>query len=137
MIKTVWPAALLVLGGCGEPRWDPVTFSCQTTNEKDETAGSPRVYFHYEEGFLFLRNDQGMPDNVCTLDGTVSCDVKTQGDTLSVRQAVEDRFCDFRSELRTELDVNRTTGAFRLSQEACDPKLDQVFEGTCTLSRLE
>ncbi|MEO1029586.1 MAG: hypothetical protein AAFX02_11085 [Pseudomonadota bacterium] len=122
----------LAVGGCSDPARDPVTFSCQSSNEGQPEAAD-RVVFHFEDGFLFLQNDEGGADNVCTQDGTTSCAVKMTRTSLSVRQAVSAPYCGFRTEMRTTLDIDRKTGKFMLTQQACDPKKDLVIKATCSL----
>ena len=124
----------LALVGCSNPARDPVTFSCQSSNA-DLSDATDRVVFHFEDGFLFLQNDEGGADNVCSQDGTTNCEVKMSRTSLSVRQAVSDPFCGFRKEMRTTLDIDRASGDFMLTQQACDPRKDLVIEGTCNLAQ--
>ncbi|MEM9668971.1 MAG: hypothetical protein AAF950_08610 [Pseudomonadota bacterium] len=127
---TVLLLALLALTGCRNPAWDPVVFSCTSIGETDSDPVR-EVFFRFERGYLFIRNDEGGADNVCSQEGTVDCSVKMTRKALTLRQTVDVPRCGFRSQIRTTLDVERASGAFRLTQEACVPRDDLVITGIC------
>jgi hypothetical protein len=120
----------LVLTGCSDEVWDPVTFSCISSGEETAHPGF-EVLFHFSGGYLFLQSDDGGADNICNLAGTVDCSVKMTRDALTVRQTVEEPYCGYRSTARTNLDIDRESGSFRLLQEGCDPQDDRIITGTC------
>jgi len=122
--------ALLLVSACTDQAWRPMTFSCTSSSEQTTNPGQ-EVLFHYAEGYLFLQNDRGGADNVCSQSGTVECEVNMTRKELTLRQAVEEPYCGFRSDLKTTLDIDRTSGAFRLMQERCDPREDVVITGIC------
>lgn len=107
-----------------------MTFSCVSSGEETAHPGQT-VRFHYAEGYLFLQNDEGAAENVCSQRGTVDCYVKMTQETLTFRQTVEEPYCGFRKVLKTDLDIDRPSGAFRLLQEGCDPQDDTVITGQC------
>lgn len=123
-------AALSMLIGCSGETRDAVTFRC-TSSSGDNSDPERDVLFHFAEGHLFLQNDRGGADNVCTQAGTIACDVKMTRKTLTLRQTVEDSACVYRSYVQTFLDVDRETGEFRLVQQGCDPSGDKVYTGVC------
>ena len=122
--------AIACLGGCGNDARQPITFSCVSS---DETTGAPgeTVHFHFAEGFLFLQNDEGAAQNVCNRQGTVACSVKATKQALILQQSVEEPYCGFRPVAKTELNIDRESGTFRLLQEGCDPKQDILITGRC------
>lgn len=121
---------MLMLVGCGDGTRQAITFSCTSTNV-DSTDAIRDVRFHYDDGFLFLQNDAGGADNVCSQVGTTDCDVELTRTTLSLRQTVENRSCAFRPMLRTTLNIDRQSGTFQLTQEDCNPRDDLIVEGLC------
>lgn len=127
---TISVCALLLISGCIDQERRPLTFSCTSTGEESTNPGQD-VLFHYAEGYLFLQNDLGGADNVCAQAGTIDCAVKMTRTELTFRQSVEDPQCDFRSAVQTSLDIDRTSGAFRLLQQGCDPSEDIVITGIC------
>lgn len=122
--------ALILSGACTDQTWRPMTFSCASTGEERTDPGQD-VLFHFAQGYLFLQNDRGGADNVCAQAGTLECDVKMTRNELTLRQSVEEPYCGFRSAVRTTLDIDRASGAFRLIQERCDPRDDIVITGVC------
>lgn len=130
-MKLIIPlCALLWLAACTDQAWRPVTFSCMSSGEETSNPGQ-EVMFHYAEGYLFLQNDRGGADNVCAQTGTVDCEVNMTRKELVFRQSVEEPYCGFRSTVKTSLDIDRKSGAFRLFQEGCDPSEDVVITGLC------
>ena len=122
--------AIMGIGACGGEVRTPITFSCVSS---DQETGDPgrEVLFHFAEGYLFLQNDQGGAENVCNRRGTTECSVQVTADSLTLRQAVEEPYCGYRTVARTNLDIDRNSGAFRLIQERCDPSEDFVITGQC------
>lgn len=121
---------LLCVSACTDQAWRSVTFSCISIGKETANPGQ-EVMFHYAEGYLFLQNDRGGADNVCAQSGTIDCEVRMTRQELTFRQSVEKPYCGFRSAVKTSLDIDRNTGAFRLLQEGCDPSEDLVITGTC------
>ena len=121
---------LLMAAACGDRYRETITFSCEASG--DERAASERqVRFHYDDGFLFLQNDDGRADNVCSQAGTTDCTVELTKTNLSVRQAIEEPNCALRPAVRMTLDIERSSGEFRLTQEDCNPRDDLVITGVC------
>lgn len=130
MKRVVSLFAPLLLCGCIDEARAPLTFSCVSMGEENAAPGR-EVLFHFAEGYLFLQNDLGGAENVCTQVGTTECTVKMTAKELTLNQMVENPSCDFRSVARTTLEINKTSGAFRLLQEGCDPADDLVITGIC------
>ena len=107
-----------------------MTFSCVSSGEENAAPGQ-EVLFHFSEGYLFLQNETGAAQNVCSQAGTVECNVKMTRKQLTLEQSVEAPYCGFRAVVKTSLDIDRASGAFRLVQEACEPRDDRVVTGTC------
>lgn len=122
--------AIMSIGACGGEVRTPITFSCVSSGEETGDPGR-EVLFHFAEGYLFLQNDQGAAENVCNKRGTTECSVQMTREALTLRQAVEEPYCGYRTVARTNLDIDRTSGAFRLIQEGCDPSEDFVITGQC------
>tara|TARA_R110001599_G_scaffold12311_7_gene57760 strand:- start:2079 stop:2492 length:414 start_codon:yes stop_codon:yes gene_type:complete len=123
----------LVLVGCTpENSRDTVTFSCEAPDAADPGTDR-RVVFHFEDRFLFVTNDSGGADNVCTQVGTRLCDVKMTDAKLTLRQQIDTPYCGWRDSASTMLDINRDTGAFTFHQEGCDPDSDMHLTGLCDM----
>jgi len=121
---------LLTLLSCRDVTREPLTFRCVV--ESDETMAAERaVLFHYNQGFLYLQNDEGGAENVCNRMGTLACRVDMTQAALSLNQTVEHPSCLYRSVTNTSLDIDRDSGAFRLVQEGCDPVDDVILTGVC------
>ncbi|WP_299950298.1 hypothetical protein [Hyphomonas sp. BRH_c22] len=129
-------ALALILAACNAGRDETVIFSCVA--EADATPGSARrVDFRYEDRFLFVRNDAGGADNVCSQTGTRLCEISLTGDSLTLRQEIDTPYCGWRQMARTTLDIDRRTGVFQFMQEGCDPGTDLRLTGLCEMSRPE
>ncbi|MEM9570126.1 MAG: hypothetical protein AAF996_01580 [Pseudomonadota bacterium] len=122
--------AIFCITACSDQVRGPITFSCVSSGEESANPGQ-EVLFHYAEGYLFLQNAEGGADNVCHQRGTVDCSVSMTRDALTLRQTVEEPYCGYRSVVKTNLDIKRASGAFRLVQEGCDPQEDLVITGRC------
>ena len=103
---TALATGLVLIGCTPENSRDTVTFSCEAPDAADPGTDR-RVVFHFEDRFLFVTNDSGGADNVCTQVGT--------------------RLCS------TMLNINRDTGAFTFHQEGCDPDSDMHLTGLCDM----
>ena len=126
----------LVLAACTAGRNEKVTFSCEA--QADASSGlARRVVFHFEDRFLFVRNDAGGADNVCSQTGTRLCEISLTGDSLTLRQEIDTPYCGWRPMARTTLDIDRRTGAFQFMQEGCDPGTDLRLTGLCEMSAPE
>ena len=122
--------AMMCLGACGNDSRGPMTFSCISSGEETTNPGQT-VLFHLAEGYLFLQNDQGAAENVCSKRGTVECSVEVTRKAITLDQSVEGPYCGFRATAKTVLGIDRASGTFRLLQEGCDPQDDIVITGQC------
>jgi hypothetical protein len=127
----------LVLVGCsaGNSR-DKVTFSCEAPDAA-QPGTDRRVFFHFEDRFLFVKNDTGGADNVCTQAGTRLCDVSMTDDRLTLEQEVDTPYCGWRARARTTLHIDRRSGAFTFTQEGCEPGADIFLVGLCEMQLTE
>lgn len=87
--------------------------------------------FHFEPGYLFVKNSKGGADNVCVRDGTEQCTVYINNKIISLEQVVSLPNCSWRDSTNTSLSVDRHSGQFRLVQENCYPGDDVIIEGSC------
>ena len=133
MRTSICIATLMCLGACGNDTNRPITFTCTSSGEETANPGQT-VLFHTAEGYLFLQNDQGAAENVCSKRGTVDCSVSVTRKAITVHQTVEEQYCGYRDVAKTVLDIDRASGTFRLLQEGCDPQGDIVITGTCQSS---
>lgn len=129
-------AFAFALAACSGGRNETVTFSCEA--KTDPTPGPVRrVVFHFEDRFLFVRNDAGGADNVCSQTGTTLCEVSLTEESMTLRQEIETPWCGWRQMARTTLDIDRRTGVFQFMQEGCDPDTDLRLIGLCEMSAPE
>jgi hypothetical protein len=122
----------LFLVGCNASSRDSVTFSCESKGGALSSTDR-RVVFRYEGGFLFVKNDSGGTDNVCSQVGTVLCDVSMTDENLTLRQEIESPYCGWRPMVKTSLDIDRRSGAFLFAQEGCEPSADMNLTGSCMM----
>ena len=129
-------AVCLVLAACNAGKKETVTFSCEA--QADAAPGlARRVVFHFEDRFLFVRNDAGGADNVCSQTGTTLCEISLTEESLTLRQEIDTPWCGWRQMARTTLDIDRRTGDFRFMQEGCDPGTGLNLTGLCEMSAPE
>ncbi len=105
-------------------------FRC-TAGGAGQSVIGPAGVFHFEAGYLFVRNANGGADNVCARNGTTECDIEVTNNRLSLEQTVVFANCPWRRETTTTLMVDRDSGQFTLVEETCDPSDDVITEGTC------
>ena len=119
-------AFAFAVAACSGGRNETVTFSCEA--KTDATSGAVRrVDFLFEDRFLFVRNDAGGADNVCSQTGTTLCEISLTEESLTLRQEIETPWCG----------IDRRTGVFQFMQEGCDPDTDLRLIGLCEMSAPE
>jgi len=123
---------LCLASGCSDNNREPVTFSCSPQIRDDDGAQLNGI-FHFEAGYLFVRDDTGGADNVCSRTGTLACKVEITDHLLMLRQTVALPGCSWRRSALTTLTVDLNSGDFGLVQENCDPSNDVFTEGTCEI----
>ena len=123
---------VFVCVSCSEDNRDPVTLVCDV-DSIGTTQPVVQGILHFEDRFLFVKNQSGGADNVCSRIGTIDCTVVKTDRSLSLSQTVEPANCHWRDSTHISFDVDLVSGEFRLDQEGCDPNDDVVFTGTCEL----
>ncbi len=126
-------AASIALASCGSVDRRKAGFSCEATDEALPRHGTS-VRFHFENGFLFVQNESGRADNVCSQAGMLSCQVNMTDDLLTLRQDIKPAYCELRRSVKTALDIDRMSGEFVFTQENCDDLGKMVVTGMCAMS---
>lgn len=122
--------AIGMVAGCEDAGTKKFGFRCTAASTEQRLGGVAGV-FHFEAGYLFVRNANGGADNVCARNGTTECSINVTDKRISFEQTVVLANCSWRRDTRTSLLIDRDSGQFRLVQENCDPNDDVITEGIC------
>ena len=125
-------AGFFVCASCSGDNRGPVTLVCDV-DPIGATQPAIRGMLHFEDRFLFVKNQSGGADNVCSRIGTTECSVVKTDQSLSFNQTVELANCHWRDAARISFEVDLASGAFQLTQEGCEPNEDVVFLGSCQM----